>query len=86
MADAQRRGEQAGEGQHGQDVDDRRLVRRALHPEHAGVNDEPIQAAPLFHAGNFRERDPPVFRGLPHEDVMEWSNQFQRVSRTQQIA
>lgn len=35
---------------------------------------------PLIHVGNFRERDPPVFRGLPHEDVMEWIHQFQRVS------
>ncbi|KZR96183.1 Uncharacterized protein APZ42_009629 [Daphnia magna] len=30
-----------------------------------GVPDVP----PLIHVGNFKERDPPVFRGLPHEDV-----------------
>jgi hypothetical protein len=41
-----------------------------------GIPDVP----PLIHVGNFKERDPPVFRGLPHEDVMEWSIQFQRVS------
>ncbi|KZR95859.1 Uncharacterized protein APZ42_010133, partial [Daphnia magna] len=35
---------------------------------------------PVIHVGNFKERDPPVFRGLPHEDVMEWIHQFQRVS------
>ncbi|EFX63978.1 hypothetical protein DAPPUDRAFT_118647, partial [Daphnia pulex] len=35
---------------------------------------------PLIHVGNFRERDPPIFRGLPHEDVVEWIHQFQRVS------
>ncbi|EFX75220.1 hypothetical protein DAPPUDRAFT_250567 [Daphnia pulex] len=41
-----------------------------------GIPDVP----PLIHVGNFKERDPPVFRGLPQEDVMEWSIQFQRVS------
>ncbi|EFX64639.1 hypothetical protein DAPPUDRAFT_118003 [Daphnia pulex] len=25
-------------------------------------------------------KDPPIFRGLPNEDVMEWIHQFQRVS------
>jgi hypothetical protein len=80
MADRQQREEQDGGEQHGQDADDRRLVRRALHPGPAGLNDEEIQAAPLVHVGNFKERDPPICRGLPHEDVMEWSYQFQRVS------
>ncbi|EFX63584.1 hypothetical protein DAPPUDRAFT_119094 [Daphnia pulex] len=80
MADGQQREGQVGGEQHGQDADDRRLVRRALHPGPAGLNDEVIQAAPLVHVGNFKERDPPIFRGLPHEDVMEWSYQFQRVS------
>jgi hypothetical protein len=41
-----------------------------------GIPDVP----PLIHVGNFKERDPPVFRGLPHEEVMEWSIQFQRVA------
>jgi hypothetical protein len=36
--------------------------------------------SPVIHVGNFRERDPPNFRGLPHEDVMEWIHKFQRVS------
>jgi hypothetical protein len=58
----------AEEGRHGQDVEDRRLVRRALHP---GLIGEPAQAAPLVHVGKFKERDLPVFRGLLHEDVME---------------
>jgi hypothetical protein len=80
MADRQQREEQVGGEQHGQDTDDRRLARRALHPGLAGLNDEAIQAAPLVHVGNFKERDPPIFRGLPHEEVMEWSYQFQRVS------
>jgi hypothetical protein len=75
MADRQQR-----EEQHGQDADDRRLVRRALRPGLAGLNDEAIQAPPLIHVGNFEERDPPIFRGLPHEDVVEWIHQFQRVS------
>jgi hypothetical protein len=66
--------------QNGQDAEDRRLVRRALHPESAGLIGEPAQAVPLDHVGNFKKRDPPVFRGLPHEDVMEWSHHFQRVS------
>ena len=77
----------AEEGQHGQDAEDRRLVRRALHGglnvepiQVGGPNAEPVQAVPLVHVGNFKERDPPIFRGLPHEDVMEWSHQFQRVS------
>ena len=84
MADAQRREDQAGEEQYGQDVGDRRLGRRALHPALpgplGGPAQEPIQAVPLVHVGNFKERDPQIFRELPHEDVMEWSYQFQRVS------
>jgi hypothetical protein len=35
---------------------------------------------PLIHVVNLRELDPPIFRGLLHEDVMEWTYQFQRVS------
>jgi hypothetical protein len=38
------------------------------------------EVPPLIHVGNFKERDPPIFRGLPHEDVVEWIHQFQRVS------
>ena len=63
------------EEDHGQGEGKRQLGRRA---HHAYV--EPVQAAPLVHVGNFKEKDPPIFRGLPHEDVMEWSHQFQRVS------
>jgi hypothetical protein len=74
------------EEDHGQDEGNRQLGR-ALHahgePVQAvpgGLIGGPVQAAPLVHVGNFKERDPPIFRGLPHEDVMEWSHQFQRVS------
>jgi hypothetical protein len=35
---------------------------------------------PLIHVVNLRELDPPIFRGLLHEDVMAWTYQFQRVS------
>jgi hypothetical protein len=77
---ADQREEQVEGDQHGQDENDRRLGRRALHPGPAGLIGAPVQAVPLVHVGNFKERDPPVFRGLPHEDVMEWSHQFQRVS------
>ena len=44
-----------------------------------GLIGGPVPAAPV-QVGNIKERDPPIFRGLPHEDVMEWSYQFQRVS------
>jgi hypothetical protein len=72
---ADQREEQVEGDQHGQDEENRRLGRRALH-----AHGEPVQAALLVHVGNFKERDPPIFRGLPHEDVMEWGHQFQRVS------
>ncbi|KAI9552589.1 hypothetical protein GHT06_020453 [Daphnia sinensis] len=46
--------------------------------DHVTINvppNVPIQVAPvvppLIYVGNFKERDPPIFRGLPHEDVME---------------
>jgi hypothetical protein len=68
------------EEDHGQDEGDRRLGRRALHAPPGGLIGGPVQAVPLVHVGNFKERDPSVFRGLPHEDVMVWSHQFQRVS------
>ena len=68
-------GQAGGEG-----LDDRRLARRALHGANDGINDAPLRAAPVVHVGNFREKDPPIFHGLPNEDVMEWSHQFQRVS------
>ena len=75
------------EENHGQGEGNRQLGRRALHalgePVQAvpgGLIGGPIQAAPLVHVGNFKERDPPIFRGLPHEDVMEWCHQFQRVA------
>jgi hypothetical protein len=77
---ADQREEQVEGEQYGQDADDRRLGRRALHPAPAGLIGEPVQAVPLVHVGNFKERDPPIFRGLPHEDVVEWGHQFQRVS------
>ena len=71
---------------HGQGEGNGQLGRRALHalgePFQAvlgGLIGGPVPAAPV-HVGNFKERDPPIFRGLPHEDVMEWSHQFQRVS------
>jgi hypothetical protein len=74
------------EEDHGQGEENRQLGRRALHahgePFQAipgGLIGGPVPAAPV-HVENFKERDPPIFRGLPHEDVMEWSYQFQRVS------
>ena len=74
----------AEEGQHGQGEGNRQLGRRALHahgePVQGGLFGAPVQAAPLVHVGNFKERDPPIFRGLPHEDVVEWGHQFQRVA------
>ncbi|EFX67709.1 hypothetical protein DAPPUDRAFT_115220 [Daphnia pulex] len=41
---------------------------------------EQMEVPALIHVGNFKEKDPPIFRGLPNEDVMEWIHQFQRVS------
>ena len=71
MADEQQREDQAGGERYGQDVDDRRLGRRALHPALAGPNGEPVPGVPLVHVGKVKERDPPIFRGSPHEDVLE---------------
>jgi hypothetical protein len=53
----------AEEGQ--QNAEDRRLGWRALHGglnvepiQAGGPNAEPVQAVPLVHVGNFKERDP----------------------------
>ncbi len=45
-----------------------------------GLGVEQMEVPALIHVGNFKEKDPPIFRGLPHENVMEWIHQFQRVS------
>ena len=74
MADAQQREDQAGGKRYEQDVDDRRLGLRAFFPVPAGPNGEPIPVVPLVHVRNFKERGPPIFHGLPQEDVMEWSH------------
>jgi hypothetical protein len=56
--------------EHGQHVDAGLLGR--------GV--EQMEVPALIHVGNFKKKNPPIFRGLPHEDVIEWIHQFQRVS------
>lgn len=69
-----------GEAEQEADEERQGLGRRALHGPAGGLAQGPNQAVPLVHVGNFKERDPPIFRGLPHEDVVEWGHQFQRVS------
>jgi hypothetical protein len=63
------------EEDHGLGEGNRQLGCRALHAHgeqvQGGLFIGPVPAAPLVHVGNFKERDPPIFRGLPHEDVME---------------
>jgi hypothetical protein len=45
-----------------------------------GREGPPVAVVVNEQAPRLRARDPPIFRGEPHEDVVEWLRQFQRVS------